>query len=118
MTHNFRKLKIWEDACELVTSIYKMTKKLPDSERYGLISQIQRAAVSIPANVAEGSGRTSNLEFCRFLDIATGSAFELETLIIICGNLEYISAEDTATYTQNINNLDKIIISFKQQLQK
>jgi four helix bundle protein len=114
--HNFKKMKIWQEACNTVTNIYKLTEKIPVSERYGLISQIQRAAVSIPANIAEGSGRTTNLEFKRFLDIAIGSAFELETLVILAGNLGFISKEDTITNTTNINNLDKMIISFKQQL--
>jgi four helix bundle protein len=116
MAHNFRKLKIWEDACNLVTGIYALMQKMPAYERYGLTSQIQRAAVSVPANIAEGSGRTTNKEFCHFLDIAIGSAFELETLIIIAGNLGFISEEETTTYTTNISDLDKRILSFKQQL--
>jgi four helix bundle protein len=114
--HNFKKMKIWQEACNIVTNIYKLTEKIPISERYGLISQIQRAAVSIPANIAEGAGRTTNLEFKRFLDIAIGSAFELETLVILAGNLGFISQEETLTSTTSINNLDKMIISFKQQL--
>ena len=114
--HNFKKMKIWQEACNLVTNIYKLTERIPVSERYGLISQLQRAAVSIPANIAEGAGRTTNLEFKRFLDIAIGSAFELETLVILAGNLGFISEEDTTTSTTNINNLYKMIISFKKQL--
>jgi four helix bundle protein len=116
MTHNFRKMKIWEDACKLVSDIYTLTGKMPNTERYGLISQIQRAAVSIPANIAEGSGRTSHAEFCRFLDIATGSAFELETLILIAGDLRFISEEEVAAHAKQINDLEKMIYSFKQQL--
>ncbi|MDR3184634.1 MAG: four helix bundle protein [Prevotellaceae bacterium] len=109
-------MKIWQEACSTVTHIYKLTEKIPINERYGLISQIQRAAVSIPANIAEGAGRTTNLDFKRFLDIAIGSAFELETLIILAGNLGFVSEEETITNTTNINNLDKMIIAFKQQL--
>jgi four helix bundle protein len=118
MMHNFRKMKIWEDARKLVSGIYTLTQKIPASERYGLISQIQRAAISIPANIAEGSGRTGNKEFCRFLDIAIGSALELETLIIIAGDLGFISEEETIAYTKQISDLDKMILSFKQQLQQ
>jgi four helix bundle protein len=114
--HNFKKTKIWQEACNLVINIYKLTEKIPASERYGLISQIQRATVSIPANIAEGAGRTTDLEFKRFLDIAIGSAFELETLIILAGNLSFISEEDATTSTTNISNLYKMIISFKKQL--
>ena len=114
--HNFRNMKIWQEACNLVANIYKLTEKIPVSERYGLISQLQRAAVSIPANIAEGAGRTTNLEFKRFLDIAIGSAFELETLIVLASNLGFIPEKDTTTRITNIINLDKMIISFKQQL--
>jgi four helix bundle protein len=114
--HNFKKMKIWQEACNLVTNVYQLTERIPVSECYGLTSQIQRATVSIPANIAEGAGRTTDLEFKRFLDIAIGSAFELETLVILAGNLGFISEEDATTSTTNISNLYKMILSFKKQL--
>lgn len=71
--HEYKKLKVWNDAIELVTDIYLITKTFPDSEKYGLVSQINRCAVSIPSNIAEGAGRNSNGEFRQFLGIANGS---------------------------------------------
>ena len=85
--HKFKDFIFWQKGRVLVKEVYQLTKFLPDNEKYGLTSQINRAVVSIPANIAEGSGRKTNLDFCRFLDIANGSSFELETLLILCVDL-------------------------------
>jgi len=85
--HNFKELKIWQKSRILVKEIYSITEKLPVKEQYGIISQIQRASISIPSNIAEGSGRSGIKDFNRFLEIALGSSFELETLIIISNDL-------------------------------
>jgi four helix bundle protein len=87
--HNYKELKIWQKAKNLAKDIYKITNELPSMEHYGLTSQIERAAISIPANIAEGSGRGSNMEFSRFRDRVIGSLFELETEIIIGLGLNY-----------------------------
>lgn len=81
--HNFRELKIWQEALEIAKLTYKLTKSFPSSEMYGFTSQMNRAAVSIPSNIAEGAGRNGNKEFTQFLNIAIGSCFELETQIIL-----------------------------------
>lgn len=81
--HEYKKLKVWNDAIELVTDIYLITKTFPDSEKYGLVSQINRCAVSIPSNIAEGAGRNSNGEFRQFLGISNGSCYELETQLLL-----------------------------------
>lgn len=73
--HNFRELKIWQDAMKITKLTYKLTKLFPSSEMYGLTSQMNRAAVSIPSNIAEGAGRNSNKEFTQFLNISIGSLF-------------------------------------------
>jgi four helix bundle protein len=86
-----------------------MTEAFPVSQRYGLISQIQRSAVSIPSNIAEGSGRSSNKEFVRFLRIAYGSACELETQLILACDLGYIS-------TQNLSELSSDIVQIRRML--
>ena len=87
--HNFKELKIWQKGRELVSEIYTLTKSLPKDEQYGLISQMRRAAISIPSNIAEGSGKGSDKEFCRFLDITNGSACELETQIYLAFKYQY-----------------------------
>lgn len=88
---DFRKLQIWKDAVELVISIYKLIQLLPSSEKFELSSQMKRAAVSVPSNIAEGCSRNSDIEFKRFLEIAIGSTFELETQLMIAEKLGYIS---------------------------
>ena len=90
---SYRKLKVWNKAVELVEECYRLTKKFPKYEMYGLSSQIQRAAVSIPSNIAEGRQRIYRKEFIKHLSIAHGSLAELETQIEIANRLNYI--EDT-----------------------
>src|ERR1035437_5481636 len=92
--HNFRELKIWQEAMKIAKTSYKLTKLFPSSETYGLTSQINRAAVSIPSNIAEGAGRNSNKEFTQFLNISIGSCFELETQIMLAFEFAYIKKED------------------------
>ena len=85
---NFRKFEIWQEGIEIVKAIYQLSRSLPEQEKYGLKSQICRSAVSIPSNIAEGCGRSSELEFKRFLEIAIGSSFELETQLLIIEHLQ------------------------------
>ncbi|WP_139959269.1 four helix bundle protein [Flavicella sediminum] len=101
---NFRKLDIWRSGIELVKAIYVLAEKLPIQEKYGLRSQITRAAVSIPSNIAEGSSRNSEIEFKRFLEIALGSLFELETQIVIIEELKLI---DKVEVMKILEMLDK-----------
>lgn len=91
---NFRKLKIWEQGIDIVKQIYRLSQKLPANEKFGLISQITRAAVSIPSNIAEGSSRNSQIEFKRFLEIAMGSVFEVETQLVIIQELNLIESKE------------------------
>ncbi len=88
---DFRKLEIWQEGINLVKKIYKLTAQLPKEEIYGLRSQMTRAAVSVPSNIAEGCSRNSQVEFKRFLEIAIGSLFELETQVILVQELNLIS---------------------------
>lgn len=94
MKSNYRKLLVWEKSFHLSILVYKTLKKFPQDERFGLISQMQRAAVSIPSNIAEGAGRNSEKEFIQFLSIARGSLNELETQILLSSELRYISSEE------------------------
>jgi len=99
------KLEAWNKALELVTDVYKQTEAFPKEERYGLTSQIRRAAVSIPANIAEGAARFSQREFAHFLSNAQGSASELETELIISHRLGYL---DERSFSQLIEQLERI----------
>jgi len=114
--HNFKKLDIWTKSIELVTKIYSITNSFPNQERFGLTSQIQRAAVSIPANIAEGSAKSSNKDFARFLEMSIGSSFELETELIIALNLKYIDSVVFTNIETKINEIQKMINGFKQSL--
>ncbi len=116
---NFRELDVWKDSLSLVKEVYKLIENLPDSEKFGLKSQISRCVVSIPANIAEGCAKDSQKDFIRFLQISLGSAFELETHIVICRELSFVSIEDESVLNQKINILQKrinaLIKYFKSQ---
>ena len=116
--HNFRELKIWQEALEISKLTYKLTKSFPSSEIYGLTSQMNRAAVSIPSNIAEGAGRNGNKEFTQFLNIAIGSCFELETQIILAFEFAYIKKEELEKFLLDINKLEKMINSLISTLRK
>ena len=88
------KLDVWKKSVEMVTAIYEITRSFPADEGFGLVSQIRRAGISVPANIAEGAARQSEKEFCHFLSIAQGSASELETELLIAKNLGYLSMEN------------------------
>ena len=108
---DFRKLDIWVGGIKLVKDVYLFSKKLPEFEKFGLISQMRRAAVSIPSNIAEGASRNSDIEFKRFLEIAIGSAFELETQLILCVELGFIKKEEINKILEELNLLQKQINS-------
>ncbi|HAH60281.1 MAG: four helix bundle protein [Lentimicrobium sp.] len=90
---DFRNLAVWQKSVEFAKEIYRITEQFPGKERYGLCSQLQRAAVSIPSSIAEGSSRRTSIDFARFLDIAIGSAFEVETQLIISNQIGYLEKE-------------------------
>jgi len=106
---NFRNLEIWEKAIELTKMIYNITSDFPKTEKYGLNSQIQRAIVSVASNIAEGSSRRSEVDFARFLEISIGSAFEVETQLIIAKELGYISEPKYESILSHIQILQKQI---------
>lgn len=106
---NFKKLEIWNKGIQIVKEIYKVSSSLPSDEKFGLKSQITRAAVSIPSNIAEGSGRNSEVEFKRFLEIALGSLFELETQLIIATELGFFNLEETNLVSKLVEDECKMI---------
>lgn len=87
---DYKKLNIWKNGIQIVKQVYFLAEKLPSREKFGLQSQLSRAAVSIPSNIAEGSSRSSEIEFKRFLEIAVGSLFEVKTQLIICEELHFL----------------------------
>ena len=103
MVHNFRDLDVWQRSMSLVVHVYSTTRRYPEDERFGLISQTQRAVVSIASNIAEGAGRGSAKDFIHFLNIALGSAFEVETQVILAKQLGYISGEDFDTILSELH---------------
>jgi four helix bundle protein len=115
---NFRTLNIWQQGIQLVVDVYKLSEELPNEEKYGLKSQICRAAVSIPSNIAEGSSRPSEIEYRRFLEIALGSAFELETQLIIIQNLQMASNDRIGNLKCCLEKEQKMINSLISRLKQ
>jgi four helix bundle protein len=116
-SQNYRDLVVWQKSMDLVEVIYRLTKKVPKEELYGLTSQLRRASISIPCNIAEGQGRTGKIEFIRFLRIAYGSLREVETQVLIAIRLEYIgqdilrpTLERTAEVGRLLNGLIKSLM--------
>ena len=105
----FRDLIVWQKSIELVTTVYELTKGFPATENYGLTSQVQRAAVSIPSNIAEGFGRRSNQDFARFLQMAKGSLFELQTQLEIANNLNYLNQDQLGSFGQSSLEIEKML---------
>ena len=101
----------------IVTEIYQITNSFPSCERFGLVSQMQRSAVSIPSNIAEGSAKTSNKDFARFLEMSIGSSFELETELIVSYNLKYIDTIVYENLLNEISEIQKMIYGFKNKLE-
>ncbi len=106
---NFREYDIWKNAISLAKEVYLLTKQLPATEKYGLITQVQRAAVSIASNIAEGAARKSEKEFSHFLQIALGSAFEVETQLILAKELQYIKEADLTELFDKLQVLQRQI---------
>ncbi len=104
---DFRKFDIWELAMQISDELFVITKTLPDAEKFGLISQMNRCAVSLPSNIAEGCSRTSDKEFARFLEISLGSSFELQTQLEICIRRKYIPAARAESLLETMNIFQK-----------
>ena len=100
--HKFKALEIWKRSRAFCSEIYTLTSKFPDSEKFGLTNQLRRASVSIPSNIAEGSSRQSNKDFARFLQIALGSAYEIETQLLNASDLKFISEKELHPVSKRI----------------
>ena len=114
--HNYNNLQIWQQAMDLVEDIYKLTASFPTEEKFGLVSQMTRAAVSIPSNIAEGAGRNSDKDFAHFISIAIGSLYELNTQIVLSERLGYINQIQSQELQKKSDNLQRKSVSFKSKL--
>ncbi len=113
---DFRDLKVWEKAYALTLATYGATKVFPREERFGLTSQLRRAAVSIPANIAEGCGRSGEAELARFFQIAMGSASELECELMMARDLGYVNAVTYDGLASDVTEVKRMLTSFIQKL--
>ena len=112
--HYFKDLKVWNLSMDLIVDIYKTTKSFPSEEKFGLVSQINKSAVSIAANIAEGCGRNTPNDFNHFLDISLGSSFELETHIIISQRVELLAEERATPILQSIISIQKMLNALRK----
>ena len=104
---NFRNYKVWQDAVEYASKVYKVTAEMPWFEKKGLCDQLQRAVVSISSNIAEGAAKPSDIEFAHFLDTALGSAFEVETQLLISKNVGYVSEDLYNNLLTELNEIER-----------
>ncbi|MBQ2291064.1 MAG: four helix bundle protein [Paludibacteraceae bacterium] len=114
--HNYNNLQIWQQAMDLVEEIYKLTASFPIEEKFSLVSQMTRAAVSIPSNIAEGAGRNTDKDFAHFISIAIGSLYELNTQIVLSERLGYINQSQSQELQKKLDNLQRKSVSFKSKL--
>ncbi len=114
--HKIEDLKIWNKSIDLTKSVYLLMNKLPSDEKFGLISQIKRSAVSIPSNIAEGAGRNSSKEFKHFLSIANGSSYELQTQLILLIKLNLVTKQKVQSVIDVCIEIQKMNYSFQQKL--
>ncbi|HLC16456.1 MAG TPA: four helix bundle protein [Thermodesulfovibrionia bacterium] len=115
-SRSYRDLIVWQKSMDLVSKIYNFTQSFPKEEMYGITSQMRRAGISVPANIAEGQGRNSKGEFLQFLGIAQGSLAELETLILICQNLAYIQQNNAEELLNDCEEIGRLLAALKRSL--
>ncbi|WP_316828213.1 four helix bundle protein [Pedobacter miscanthi] len=114
--HNFKELKVWQKSIDLAVDVYKASSFLPVDERYGLISQMKRCSVSIPSNIAEAAGRGTSAQFKYFLSISQGSAFELETQLIISNRLDLLDDELSADLIEKTTEIQKMVYALDRSI--
>ncbi len=114
--HDFKGLEIWQLSTEYCIKIYREVSNFPATEVYGITSQIKRATVSIPSNIAEGAGRNTKKDFARFINVAIGSAFEVETQLIISKDLGFLPQEKFETLIEELSIIEKKLVNFQKYL--
>lgn len=116
MNHNFKELKVWQKSRSLTKSIYQETQKFPKEEMLGIVSQMRRSAISIVSNIAEGCGRNTDKQLKHYLEIAHGSATELEAQLIISKDLGYIQEIEFNELEYKIMEIQKMTLAFHRSL--
>lgn len=114
--HSYRDLKVWQLGMDLVANVYQLTRSFPKSEIFGLVSQIQRAAVSVPSNIAEGHARGSTKEFIYFLKVSSGSLAELETQVLIAQRVKYVDSTTVDGLLHQCDELGKMLRALRKSL--
>lgn len=114
MVQDFRKVKAWEKAHELTLEVYRATVGFPDNERYGIVSQMRRACTSIPTNIAEGCGRNSKKDLARFIDVATGSANEVDYQLQLALDLGYLSENLHSDLARKVKEVRRMLTAFNK----
>lgn len=114
--HRFKDLEIWRLSRNFCSDIYETTSSFPESEKFGITNQLRRASVSVPSNIAEGCSRKSNRDFSRFLEIAMGSMYEIETQLLISNDLNFIQTKKLNSLLQKLDSIIKMTSKFKSTL--
>ncbi|NCD70463.1 four helix bundle protein [Mucilaginibacter agri] len=114
--HNFKNLKVWQKAMDLADLVFEFSKGLPVMEKYNLIDQINRCSVSIPSNIAEGSGKRTNVHFAEFLSTSISSSYELETPLIICERRGYGSVDVLRSVFELLGEVQKMLFNFREYI--
>jgi len=118
MLKNYKELNVWQKSYQFCLEIYRVTQKFPKEERYGITSQIRRAAVSVPSNIAEGYGRKTTKEYIQFLYIAYGSNCELETQILLSGDLGYIETDKLEILRDGVEEVERMLKALIKSLER
>lgn len=113
---DFRKLEVWQKSHVLTLEIYRASGSFPDYEKYGLVSQMRRCAASVPCNIAEGAGRGTRSDFARFLDIAIGSAMELDYQLLLAYDLRFVESDRHKSLRTAIREVQKMLVGLKRSL--
>ena len=114
--HNFKELKIWKNAIDISVEVYELIKKFPETEKYNLSNQMRRSAVSVSSNIAEGAGRNTDKDFLKYLGIAQGSTYELQTQLILSNKLKLITDKDFEDINSSIEELEKMNWGLQKRL--
>lgn len=115
--NSYKDLQVWQKSMEIVIAVYSESKMFPANEQYGLVSQMRRSAISIPANIAEGYGRNSSKSYAGFLKITRGSLYELETELLIAEKLNYIQSENKLSLFTSIEEVGKMLNSLIKKIE-